>query len=220
LSKLKNPKQALQELFEAIMKLFKTGDEFEYTTISKVTGKNVDELIEKYGSIIKKGKPTFRKKFEFELKKIERQADYPSVKSKFIKDYKKKKRKISLEKYLVKRITLHINIEKGKKAEELFLKLFKGFKPKSSIKTAFTNRFIDNIFDGVGREIKSGFIKNTESFKNQVLKDIDIIVNDLSSNINRIEWHFLGGVDDKAIELIIKKAEDKNVLDLFKIIIY
>ena len=201
----------MKELFEVIEGMFGH---------KKSSIKNIDKLVEEYGSIIKKGKLTFRRKFDYELKKIERNANLPSTKRKFKNDFKKKKRKISLEIYLIKRKTLYINVEKGKKAEQLFLKLYKGLKPNTSIKTAFTNRFTDNVLKGVGKEIKSGFIKNTKSFQKQVLKDIDIVKRKLNSNVTSVEWHLLNGIDEEAIEFIITNANDKGVLDLFKIIIY
>lgn len=76
--------------------------------------------------------------------------------------------------------------------------------------------------EGTAREVKSGPITLSNS-KQQILKDIEILNNDLTNGeIKKIEWHCFGGVDKQEIQTFIKNnlnPELKNK-DVFQIINY
>lgn len=110
---------------------------------------------------------------------------------------------------------------KGAIAEETFLDLEKGLKPDFAIQTSDGPRYIDNLLDGTARELKSGKIALTEAFKRQVRKDLEIIKQELSLDIDRIEWHALDGIDDSALKFIREEMDVVGLgTDLFKVIVY
>jgi len=76
--------------------------------------------------------------------------------------------------------------------------------------------------DGTAREIKSGKITlNGADFQRQIKKDIEIISQARSSDIQKIEWHALDGIDDNALQFIRTEMTKQGVSpDLFKVVIY
>lgn len=131
-----------------------------------------------------------------------------------------KKNKLKRELYLQRRKQAFINFGKGNALEKIFLRMEGGIKPVNSIKTAFTHRFPDNIKNGISRELKSGYIKHTKMFEKQIRKDINILSQELSIDINRIEWHLFEGIDESALKFIQEIAKENNVLDKVKIVLY
>jgi len=83
-------------------------------------------------------------------------------------------------------------------------------------------RYVDNLLDGTAREIKSGKITlNGADFQRQIKKDIEIISQARSSDIQKIEWHALDGIDDNALQFIRTEMTKQGVSpDLFKVVIY
>lgn len=88
--------------------------------------------------------------------------------------------------------TLIRNKMKGRITEEQF-ELFNGGE-RLSRKTKKSWRHIDNFADGVGREVKSGYVKDTKEIRNQIEKDV-LLLQDVDSGVRKIEWHFFGGLD-------------------------
>jgi hypothetical protein len=113
--------------------------------------------------------------------------------------------------------TLYKNREIGKLTEEEFQLLEGGLKPKKGITTSDGKRYFDNVLDETAREVKSGPITLTNS-KQQILKDIEIIKQDLTQGqIKKIEWHCFEEVEKETIENFIKVSlKDKS--NLFEII--
>lgn len=141
-----------------------------------------------------------------------------SALSGFEPDYLKKEPKPKSKKlYFQKRQQLYINTEKGKAFEKIFTELNGGIKPNKGF--GKPPRFIDNLKDGIAKELKSGFIKNSKSFKDQVIKDITILRNK-TGGVKKIEWHFVNGVDENALKFIYDEAKKSNVLEYINIIIY
>ena len=97
-----------------------------------------------------------------------------------------------------------------------------GLKHKRAITTSDGKRYFDNVLESTAREVKSGPITLSGS-KQQILKDIEILNNDLTNGqIKMVEWHCFGGVDKQEIEFFIEnnlntELKNKNV---FKIINY
>lgn len=57
-------------------------------------------------------------------------------------------------------------------------------------------------------------------FEKQIRKDINILSQELSIDINRIEWHLFEWIDESALKFIQKIAKENNVLDKVKIVLY
>ena len=57
-------------------------------------------------------------------------------------------------------------------------------------------------------------------FEKQIRKDINILSQELSIDINRIEWHLFEGIDESALKFIQEIAKENNVLDKVKIVLY
>lgn len=133
--------------------------------------------------------------------------------------FAKKPRKIPLQEYIRKHTQRVQNVTKGGKAEELYKKMFGGDKAVKSIKTAYTNRFIDNIKDNIGREIKSGLVKNGKGFQKQFSKDIDIIRR-TRAGIDTYEWHCMDGIDEDALLWAFDFAKRNGVEHKIKFIMY
>jgi len=116
--------------------------------------------------------------------------------------------KFSKEKWEEKYKTLFKNREKGAITENKFEELMGSDATHLEIQTGNGKRYVDNVLDGVGKEIKSGNV-SWSVYKEQVLKDIDIIKNQLSKDVRKIEWHCFDEVDDSFIKNVkdeIKKA--------------
>jgi len=168
-----------------------------------------------FPTLVKLGNKQIKKDFLQKLKQIEIEVNSTILIKKFEKDFLKKPRNFTKTTYLIKRKTLFVNIRKGDEAESIFKRYNGGFKPKG-IKTSLNYRYPDNILNGTNREVKSGFIKLTENFKNQFEKDIEL----LQTEFLKLEWHIYDGIDNEAMEFIYKSADDKNLLDKINIILY
>jgi hypothetical protein len=96
--------------------------------------------------------------------------------------------------------TLYKNREIGKLTEEEF-QLLEGGVPKT-FKFNGEIRKVDNLIDGVAKEIKSGKLKSSEFIENQLRKDIEILRRQ-NVPVNKIEWHLFDGADIN----MIKKLE-------------
>lgn len=93
-------------------------------------------------------------------------------------------------------------------------------KPTKAIRTSDGKRLFDNVLDETAREVKSGPV-SFNKYKDQIMKDIEILQNKLADGIDKIEWHCFDGVDD-AFENQLKNALKDARLpdDAFKYIDY
>ncbi|MFZ0597939.1 MAG: fibronectin type III domain-containing protein, partial [Flavobacterium sp.] len=118
------------------------------------------------------------------------------------------KGKLTREKWEENYKTLYKNREKGAITESKFNELMGNDATHLEIQTNNGKRYVDNVLNGVGKEIKSGKV-TWSAYKNQVLKDILIIKDQLSDKIDRIEWHCFDGIDEsfeKNVKNELKKA--------------
>lgn len=207
----------LDDLVKAIKKWFD-----ELITGKRIDKNNIDDIISKYPTgFISKGNSALSLSLKRSMVQIEKQANDPNLIRKFQNAFKRKRRNITEEAYLLRRKTLYVNSHKGTKAEELFLALFGGVKRAKAIRTSITRRYIDNVKDGIGKEVKSGFVKNTKAVRTQIEKDIKIVNEKIATDVIQIEWHFLNGVDDKVLDFVIDYCKEKAIDPrLIKIIIY
>ena len=115
--------------------------------------------------------------------------------------------------------TLYKNREIGKLTEDEFQLLEGGLKPKKGISTSDGKRYFDNVLEGTAREVKSGPV-TLSKYKGQILKDIDIINNDLAKGVDKIEWHFFDEVNELEIEEFVHENLRTELRDkgLFKIV--
>jgi hypothetical protein len=126
---------------------------------------------------------------------------------------------LSQDEWLARYKTLIKNREIGKLTEEQFELLEGGIKPKKGITTSDGKRYFDNVLDGTAREVKSGPV-TLSKYKDQILKDIEILKQDLTEGkIRNIEWHCFDEVDKIEIDKFVKQ-ELGNKSNLFKIIQY
>ncbi|WP_254156422.1 hypothetical protein [Chryseosolibacter indicus] len=134
--------------------------------------------------------------------------------------WNKYKGKLSFDDYKKRYEVLTKNKIKGKVAEEQFKNLMDGEKPSTGIKVGSSIRYFDNVLNGVAREIKSGKV-SLSAYKDQILKDLDIIENQLTEMAEKIEWHCFDGIDPD-VEVFIKSELVKRNLsdDLFKVLKY
>ena len=117
--------------------------------------------------------------------------------------WNKYKGKLPYDKWEDKFKTLYRNREIGTITEETFNKLMGANAVQLEIQVGNTTRIIDNVLDGVAREVKSGKV-TWSKYKNQVMKDIEIIYQKLGG-IKKVEWHCFDEVDPKFIQNV--KAE-------------
>lgn len=178
----------------------------------------LDDIVAKYGQFVEIGQKRFKTTFENSLKSLDEMLSSKEFIANAEVRYSRKGRKISMQVYIKKHTNRVRNIEKGSEAERIFQELFGGIKP-NAIKTVHTNRFIDNIFDGISREIKSGNIKNSKAFQTQFQKDIDIVRRKLGS-VKSVEWHILGEIDEKAIDWAIEYAKKYKLEKSVKFVLY
>ncbi len=90
---------------------------------------------------------------------------------------------------------------------------------KKVIQTSDGPRFIDNLLNGVAREIKSGYLALNSDIKKQIIRDL-LILKAQIQGIDKIEWHILGGIDDKVIEFARNEMMTRSIsTELFKFII-
>jgi hypothetical protein len=77
----------------------------------------------------------------------------------------------------------------------------------------------DNVLDETAREVKSGPV-TLSKYKDQILKDIEILNNDLAKGVDKIEWHCFDEVDQVEIEKFVRENLRTELKDkeLFKII--
>jgi len=151
-------------------------------------------------------------------------SDYAN---KLVSDFAKYQSKggaLTLEKYTVKHKTITQNRLKGSVAEEVFQDLEGGIvkRTETGIQTADgTFRYVDNILNGTGREIKSGFISNTTSVRKQIIDDLDIIKNQRSLDVQRMEWHCFEGVDPQLINWVKSEMTRLQIpFEKFKFVTY
>lgn len=75
-----------------------------------------------------------------------------------------------------------------------------GTKPAGAFKTAYGNRFVDRLVNGVAHEAKAGLnVKLTPSIRKQVLKDVDLIN---SGQVRDVHWHFFQGAESKTLDFL------------------
>lgn len=106
--------------------------------------------------------------------------------------------------------TLTQNRLTGKLAEEQFQLIMKGAPKEYWVTVAGKSvlRKVDNVLGNAAREVKSGPLKLTPFIKNQILKDIQLM---MTKGLT-VEWHLLAGGDAKAIAALEKAG--------FKVVIY
>jgi hypothetical protein len=85
------------------------------------------------------------------------------------------------------------------------------------IQTGSGKRYIDNVLDGTAREVKSGNV-TWSAYKEQVLKDIDIIERKLGG-INKVEWHCFGEVDNSFIQNVSSELKKIGINEFNFVII-
>ena len=171
---------------------------------TKTTGEKIKEAIQK------------------KLDDIEKEFLSDTFKDLLTNKFKNYKGLLSFDDWTQRYKTLYKNRKIGKLTEDEFEILEGGLKPKKGITTSDGKRYFDNVLEGTAREVKSGPITLSGS-KQQILKDIEILNNDLTNGqIKMVEWHCFGGVDKQEIEIFIENnlnAELKNK-NVFKIINY
>jgi hypothetical protein len=222
------------KLLGELKKLGKLGDMITSMEkkISKVKSKVTPKLPKKRPDTNKKGdlafspvkdkdktlKETFDKKkadFEeqFEKDLLDKTSDLIKDRAEALKRYKARGGKMSQSKWELKYNTLAKNRKIGKIGEDTFESFMNGYKPDFGIDAGQGTRYIDNIKPNTktAREIKTGRVKLTKSIKKQIDNDFDILVNELSSKVRKVEWHFLDGADDKVKKYIEKKIKDNNL---------
>ena len=118
--------------------------------------------------------------------------------------WNKYKGKLPYDKWEDKFKTLYRNRAVGTITEETFNKLMGSNAVQLEIQVGNTTRIIDNVLDGVAREVKSGKV-TWSKYNDQVMKDIKIIKDNLSDKVDKIEWHCFDEVDPKFIQNV--KAE-------------
>ena len=214
---LKNPKATVEDWMDYFKKRKK---EDVSDTNKSIVEDNRKKLKEKYSDNIIDGDTQLLKKVENEIKSIDFKDKFSRFESKADELFNKKAdRKITLDQYIKKVKTLIVNKEKGKRLEELFLKLNKGIKPDKAAVTVHTKRFVDNVIKNTGRELKSGYVKNTTAFQKQFKKDVDIMFKEID-DITKYEWHCFGGISDDALEWAFDYANKFQVSNKVKFIIY
>lgn len=156
------------------------------------------------GSVKKTGdkvKGAIKNKLDEIEKYFDSQEWTDRVKDRFAK-YEKRAGDLGLSKadWEAKYRTLYKNREIGKLTEKEFQLLENG-SPKT-FKFNGEVRKVDNLIDGVAKEIKSGQLKSSEFIENQLRKDIEMLV-DSKIPVTKIEWHLFDGADAN----MIKKLE-------------
>jgi hypothetical protein len=186
----------------------------------------IGKFLTKYGKNIKYGDDIFLQTFKAQLKGLNINGKIVKFKKRAQRMFNSKKRTISFVEY-ERWVTIIIrNKEKGALAERLFLNIFKGIKPSRGEKTLLTWRYIDNILQGIARELKSGKVilgnkgkpeKGLQCFETQFAKDCEII---FRKEYDLYEWHCLNGIDEKALKWALEYAEKMKILDKIKFVIY
>jgi hypothetical protein len=157
----------------------------------------------------------FRKEFEM-IKAFTNTAEFMAdAELRFVK----KARKFSLQEYVKKHTQRIRNVDKGRKAEELFGKMFGGIKQSTAINVNGRRRYVDNILLDVAKEIKSGPIKYNKSFATQFKQDVEIVRKNFKG-IEFYEWHCIENIDEDALKWAYNYAKEKGVSEKIKFIIY
>jgi hypothetical protein len=150
-------------------------------------------------------------------------AEYSTkVKSDFVK-YQARGGLSDLASYTAKHKVITQNRMIGKISEDVFKSFESGIKPRRAIQTSDgARRYVDNLLNGTAREIKSGRITlNGADFQRQVKIDIEIIAQSRSSDVSKIEWHALDGIDDNALKFIRDEMTKQGVsANSFKVVVY
>jgi hypothetical protein len=185
--------------------------------------KMAEDLVKKIDDVAKNGlnetgdqiKDAIKKK----LVEIEKYFSTEEFLKRIDDRFSKYKGLLTKDEWIKRYKTLYKNREIGKLTEEEFQLLEGGLKPKKGISTSDGKRYFDNVLEGTAREVKSGPISLSNS-KQQILKDIEILNNDLAKGIDKIEWHCFDEVDQVEIEIFIKEKLRIELKDkgLFKII--
>lgn len=180
----------------------------------KAVTKNVDEGVDNVGKKVKKA--INDKKVN--LDEFMNSTDFANLMD---NSFKKYKGQLSRADWEARYKTLYKNRNIGKLTEEQFLILEGGFKPKKAITTSDGKRYFDNVLDETAREVKSGPISLSNS-RQQLLKDIEILNEELAKGIDKIEWHCFDSVNKIEIENFINQNLKPELRDkgLFKIINY
>lgn len=133
--------------------------------------------------------------------------------------WKRYKGKLSREKWEERYKTLYKNKGKGKIAEDTFNDLMGADAIQLEIQVGNSKRYVDNVLNGTAREIKSGKV-SWSAYKDQVLKDIDIVKAQLK-DISKVEWHCFDGVDQSFIDNVKTELQKAGLSEAdFKIIKY
>ena len=166
----------------------------------KNTTDNIHNGVKKVGNEVKEA---VKKK----LDKIDEFMKTPDFEKILNDSWNKYKGKLSKEKWEQKYKTLYKNREKGAISEKTFDDLMGFDSNQFEIQIENSKRIIDNVKNGVAREVKSGKV-TWNAYKDQVMKDIRIIKNNLSDKVDKIEWHCFDEVDPKFIQNV--KSEMKK----------
>jgi hypothetical protein len=127
------------------------------------------------------------------------------------------KGKLSKEKWEEKYKILFKNRGKGAIAEDKFNDLMGADATQLEIQVGNSKRYVDNVLNGAAREIKSGKV-SWSAYKDQVMKDIQIVKEKLDERVQKIEWHCFDEVDQSFINNVkieLQKAglsEDKFII--------
>lgn len=169
---------------------------------SFVSVKDTDETIKE---AFDRKKKKFEEQFEKDLQ--DEASDLIKDRAAALKRYKDKGGKMSQSKWEIKYNTLYKNRKIGKIGEDTFKDFMDGYKPPKSYKsTGGKDRYIDNFKPNTktAREIKTGKVNDTKSIRAQIEKDLDILANKDITEIQKIEWHFLDGLDPKLEDRLIE----------------
>lgn len=177
-----------------------------------------------WDDIVVQGNKGIREALSTQYKTIDEFLNSSEYASKVASDFTKYQARggsLDLAKYTNKHRTLTSNRMQGNIAETVFKDLEGGMKAEKGINTFDGPRYVDNILNGTAREVKSGLVNNTTDIQRQILKDIDIIVNARSSDITKIEWHCLNGVDDAVLQFTKTELTKAGLSgDVFKFVKY
>jgi len=168
----------------------KAGDEALENSV-KTTGEKVKEAI------------------QTKLDDIEEFMKTPDFLKKLDDAFGRYKGKLSRTDWEAKYKTLFKNREKGAITESKFNELLGSDATHLEIQTGSGKRYVDNVLDGVGKEIKSGKV-SWSSYKDQVLKDIEIVQTQ-AKKIKKIEWHCFDEVDDTFIKNVKDELKKANL---------
>jgi hypothetical protein len=165
---------------------------------SVLVGGSLIATIAETGKKIKKAIDTKK----LDLGKYFDSDDFKKILEDKYKKYKARAGDLALDEisWQTKYKTLYKNREIGKLTEKEFQLLESG-SPKTFIFNGETRK-VDNLIDGVAKEIKSGQLKSSDFIENQLRKDIQMLQLP-GVPVKKIEWHLFEGADAN----MIKKLE-------------